>query len=71
MDGAGKWLILAGIALVLIGLLAQAGLLSWLGRLPGDIHVERPGFSFHFPLTTMIVVSVVFSLILQIVRRFL
>jgi len=70
MDGMGKWLILAGITLALIGLLVQAGLLSWLGRLPGDIHVERPGFSLHFPLTTMIVVSVVFSLVLQIVRRF-
>jgi hypothetical protein len=70
MDGVGKWLILAGIALVLIGLLAQAGLLSWLGRLPGDLQIERPGFSFYFPLTTMIVVSVALSLVLQIVRRF-
>jgi len=40
-----------------------------LGRLPGDIRVERPGFSFYFPLMTSILVSVVVSLVLWLVRR--
>jgi len=70
MDGIGKWLILAGIVLALTGLLAQAGLLSWFGRLPGDIRIERPGFSLYFPITTMIVVSIALSLVLQVLRRF-
>jgi hypothetical protein len=71
MDGVGKWLIVAGVALVLLGVLAQSGLLGWFGRLPGDIRIERPGFTFYFPLTTMIVVSAVLSLVIQIVRRLL
>jgi membrane protein implicated in regulation of membrane protease activity len=70
MEGVGKWLIVGGIALVLLGLLAQAGLLAWLGRLPGDIRVERPGFTFHFPITTMVVVSVILSIVMQLVRKF-
>ena len=66
----GKWLIVAGIVLVLVGLLAQTGALSWFGRLPGDIRIERPGGSFYFPLVSMLVVSVVLSLLLQVARRF-
>ncbi len=71
MDGMGKWLIVGGVALILLGIAAQTGVLSWLGRLPGDIRIERPGFSFYFPLTTMIVVSALLSLVVQIVRRLL
>jgi hypothetical protein len=70
MDGLGKWLVVGGVALILLGLLAQTGLLGWFGRLPGDLRVERPGFTFYFPLTTMVVVSVLLSIVLQIVRRF-
>jgi membrane protein implicated in regulation of membrane protease activity len=71
MDGMGKWLIVGGVVLILLGIAAQAGVLSWLGRLPGDIRIERPGFSFYFPLTTMIVVSALLSLVIQILRRLL
>jgi hypothetical protein len=67
--GMQKFLIITG--LVLLG----AGL-AWpwlrrlpLGRLPGDIHVVREGFSFSFPIVTCIVVSIVISLILWILRR--
>jgi len=69
--GLGKWLIVAGVVLILLGLAAQGGWLGWFGRLPGDIRIERPGFSFYLPITTMLVVSVVLSLVLQLVRRFL
>ena len=71
MDGMGKWLIVGGVMLILLGIAAQTGVLSWLGRLPGDIRIERPGFSFYFPLTTMIVVSALLSLVVQILRRLL
>jgi hypothetical protein len=63
------WLILLGAALIVLGVawpwLARLGL----GRLPGDIHVERDGFSFYFPITTSIVVSLALSLIVWLLRR--
>ncbi len=65
----GRWLVILGIVLVVVGLawplLAKLGL----GRLPGDIRIERDGWSFYFPLTTGIVVSAVVSFILWILRR--
>jgi hypothetical protein len=65
----GRWLIVIGLVLVLIGLtwpwLSKLGL----GRLPGDIHIEREGFSFYFPITTSIIVSLVLTLLFWIFRR--
>lgn len=69
MDGLGKWLIVGGVVLILLGVLAQSGWLAWFGRLPGDIRIARPGFTFYFPLTTMVIVSAVLSLVIQVVRR--
>lgn len=69
MMDAGKWLVVAGIALVVIGLLVQTGALGWFGRLPGDIRIERPGTRFYFPITSMVIVSVVLSLLLNLLRR--
>jgi hypothetical protein len=64
-----RFLIIAGIVAVALGLawpwLARVGL----GRLPGDLHVEREGFSFYFPLTTSILVSLVVSLVIWLFRR--
>jgi hypothetical protein len=72
-DQLGKILIGAGLSLAALGfLVVAAGKLTWLklGRLPGDIHIERDGFSLYFPLTTMIILSVVGSLALFIIGRF-
>lgn len=66
----GKWIVVAGVALVVIGVLVQTGVLGWFGRLPGDIRIERPGMSFYLPITSMIIVSVVLSLVAHLVRRF-
>ncbi len=64
-----KWLIIGGIVLVLIGMawpwLSRLGL----GHLPGDIHIERKGYCFYFPITTSVVVSLVLSLLLWIFRK--
>ena len=64
-----KWLITAGIVLVVLGLawplLSKLGL----GSLPGDIRYERKGYTFYLPLTTSILVSLVITLILWIFRR--
>jgi hypothetical protein len=62
--------------LIVIGLIIVAIGIAWpwlarlpIGRLPGDIVVDRPGFKFFFPLTTMIVVSLIVSLLLWLFRR--
>lgn len=65
----GKWLITIGVVLVLLGLLWPLLAKLGLGSLPGDIKVERKGFTFYFPLTTSIIVSIVISIILWIFRR--
>ena len=70
MGGLGKTLISFGIVLVIAGILVSlSDKLPWLGHLPGDIHIQRGRFSFYFPLTTCIVVSVVISLVAYLFRR--
>ncbi|MBX9810810.1 MAG: DUF2905 domain-containing protein [Burkholderiales bacterium] len=64
-----KWLITIGIVLVALGLLWPLLAKLGLGSLPGDIRVERKGFTFYFPLTTSIIVSALITLILWIFRR--
>lgn len=62
---AGKILIIFGICLVIIGILLNlVGKIPWLGKLPGDIYIQRKNFTFYFPLTTCILVSVIISLLL-------
>jgi len=62
-------LVLLGALLLLIGLLWPWISASGLGRLPGDISIQRPGFSFFFPLTTSLLLSAVLSLVFWLVRR--
>jgi O-antigen/teichoic acid export membrane protein len=69
----GKYVIVFGGLIVLIGLLIYffGDKLHWIGRLPGDIRIERENFRFYFPLTTMVLASVLLTLIVNLVRRFL
>lgn len=69
-SSAGLLIVGAGILLVVIGLLVWSGALSWFGRLPGDIRVERPGFRLYVPLVSMLLLSVVISAALALARRF-
>jgi hypothetical protein len=70
MAGLGKILIYLGLMLIVIGVvLTLAGKMPWLGRLPGDISIERDNFSFYFPLATSILISVILSLVLYFLRR--
>ncbi len=64
-----RMLIIFGLVLVAAGLLWPFIGRLGLGRLPGDIVIERPGFSFYFPLMTSLIVSVVLSVILWLVNR--
>jgi Protein of unknown function (DUF2905) len=65
----GLWLILVGVGLVVIGVLVRLGALSWFGRLPGDIRIERPGVRVYVPITSMVIISVVLSAIGALIRR--
>lgn len=66
----GKALILLGIILVAAGVFFSfGGKIPFLGRLPGDIRIQRDHFSFYFPLTSSILVSILLSLILWLFRR--
>ncbi|MCX7960026.1 MAG: DUF2905 domain-containing protein [Burkholderiales bacterium] len=64
-----KWLITLGIVLVVLGLAWPLVAKLGLGKLPGDIVVKREGFTFYFPLTTSILVSLVLTLLFWIFRR--
>ena len=64
-----RFMIIAGTAAILLGLLWPWLARLGFGRLPGDFHVEREGFSFYFPLTTSLVVSIIVTLILWLLRR--
>ena len=65
----GLTIIFAGLGLVVVGVLVALGALSWFGRLPGDIRVERPGSRFYAPITSMILLSLALSAVAALVRR--
>jgi hypothetical protein len=67
--GFANWMILAGVVLILAGLATHFGLFGWFGNLPGDIKLKRGGFQLFIPLTSMILVSVIFSILLMLFRR--
>ncbi len=70
MGEFGKTLIYLGILLVIVGVIfSLAGKLPGLGNLPGDITIQRERFTFYFPLTTCILISVIISLVLYFFRR--
>ena len=70
MREIGKLIFFAGLVTAVVGLvLWKTGGLGGLGRLPGDISVQRPGFSFYFPITTCIVVSIILTLLMWVFRR--
>jgi DUF2905 family protein len=67
---SGPLLVGIGIALVLVGLLLWSGGLSWFGKLPGDIRIERDTVRIYIPLVSMLIVSVVLTLLLNLISRF-
>lgn len=71
MQSIGKILVLVGGAVILIGvvLMLFGNKLNWLGNLPGDIKIEKENFKLYFPVTTMILLSVVLTIALWIIRK--
>ncbi len=69
----GKYIFIAGFFILCIGLIIYFfhDKLKWIGRLPGDIHIEKENFSFHFPIVTCILISVLVSALFKFFHFFL
>ena len=67
----GKWVILAGIIIIMIGVVIYFfhDKLNWLGKLPGDIRIEKDNFRFYFPVVTMIIISVVITILINLFKK--
>jgi len=68
---AGKYIIILGVIIIAVGIIVYFfhDKLHWIGRLPGDIRIEKENFCFYFPITTMILVSVFLSALMWLIRR--
>ena len=70
MGDLGRLLVILGVLIAVVGVaLIVMGRVPFLGRLPGDIAIRRGNWSFYFPLTTSILISVVLSLLLYVFGR--
>ncbi|MGH7274846.1 MAG: DUF2905 domain-containing protein [Nitrospiria bacterium] len=70
MQDFGKLLFVVGLVLALAGLLiTTVGKIPWIGRLPGDVLIQRRNFTFYFPLTTSVLVSIILTLFLWLLSR--
>ena len=69
LDSLGRMLIIGGIVIAVVGLLLLLFNRLGLGRLPGDIFIQRENVTFYFPLVTMLIISILLSVILNIFRR--
>ena len=70
MNDLGKFLVVVGLIIAVVGALLWSGLCKgWLGRLPGDIHYTRDNFSFHFPIVTCLLLSLILTFILWLLRK--
>lgn len=72
MAEAGRWLIVIGLLVVMSGLLLYfwGNHFRWIGYLPGDIRIEKENFRFYFPLTTMVILSLLVNVVVRLVRWF-
>jgi hypothetical protein len=70
MSDIGKLLVIFGLVIAAVGaLLVIAGRIPWVGRLPGDIYIQRGNWTFYFPLATSLLLSVVLTLIFWLIGR--
>ena len=71
-EGIGKVLIIVGIIIVVLGLIFIFGdRIPFLGKLPGDILIKKDGVSFYFPVVTFLLLSVILTLIINFILRFI
>lgn len=65
----GQLIILAGLILIVIGLVTMRGWLGWFGHLPGDVRVERENVRVYVPIVSMLLISILFSVLSYVLRR--
>ena len=65
----GQLIVVAGIVVVVIGLLTMRGWLGWFGHLPGDVRIERPNVRVYVPIVSMLLISILFSVLSYVLRR--
>ena len=68
----GKYVLIAGVLIVIAGIIIYFfhPYFKWIGRLPGDIRIEKQNFRFYFPITTMIIFSIIATLLFSIFKKF-
>ena len=72
LEGIGKTLIIVGIVIAVLGLLLAFGArIPFLGRLPGDILIRKDGISFYFPIVSLLLLSALLTLIINLIWRFM
>jgi len=69
----GKYIIIAGVFILIAGILVYFfhDYFKWLGKLPGDIRIEKENYRFYFPVVTMLVISIAVTVIVNIIKRLL
>ena len=72
-NNLGRILIFTGVIITALGglIFLLGGSFSWIGNLPGDIRIERENFTFYFPLTTMVLISLLLNIIIRIIKYFI
>ena len=66
----GQLIILLGLILIVAGLVTMRAWLGWFGHLPGDVRVERPNVRVYVPIVSMLLISILFSVLSYVLRRF-
>lgn len=70
MPAMAKMLIIMGVVLIAVGLVIAYGpKIPWLGKLPGDISIKKGNFSFYFPITTSIIISIILTILFSVFRK--
>jgi uncharacterized membrane protein YkgB len=70
LGALGKMLILLGVFIIIIGILLLIGdKIPWVGRLPGDMIIKKEKFTFYFPITTSILISIILTLLFTLFRK--
>jgi uncharacterized membrane protein len=70
-QNTGKYIIIFGVIVIVVGVIIYlfGDKLTWIGRLPGDIRIEKENSRFYFPITTMILFSILLTVIVNLLRR--
>ena len=72
-QNTGKYIIFIGVGVIVVGILIYFlhDKLHWIGRLPGDIRIEKENSGFYFPIVTMLLLSLVLTIIINLIKKFL